>query len=148
MKEIIPKDGKLACGRNWPALPFKCTRATPLLLARPPPGSNICVSMSRVSVEMRSIVWGVGDLHTQTDTTSNNQDVKPLHAHEVLALELDTTVCERVLALLANAAKFEAECDEVGEWVAKGACHPETGERRYIANKSNCFANKSNCCVE
>ena len=67
-----------------------------------------------VSVTMRSIAWGVGDLNTlistQTSTMSNNQDVRPRYAREALAFELDTTVRERVLALRVDiAAEVESE---------------------------------------
>ena len=133
MKEIIPKDelGKSACGRNWPALPFKCTRATPLLLVRPPPGSDIRVSMGGVSVTMRSIVRGVGDLNTQTGTMSNDQDVRLLYAPEALASELDTTVRERILALRVDTAKAEVfESDETRLEIK--STHPKTGEEEFV----------------
>ena len=139
MKETIPKKdelGKLACGKNWPALPFKCTRATQLLLVRPPPGSDICVSVSGVSVTMRSIAWGVGDLNTQTGTMSNNQDVQPLYAREALASELDTTVREHILALRVGLMEDEFfESDET-RWEIKST-HPEAGEEEFVLMHGN-----------
>ena len=150
VKEIDPKDelGKLELA----ALRFKCTRATPLLLVRPPPGSHICVSMSEVSVTMRSIAWGVGDLNTlistQTSTMSNNQDVRPRYAREALAFELDTTVRERVLALRASERGSAPRAAERtgGEAAARsGGTRPRThdgarGARRTRSSAFRCTA--------
>ena len=134
MKETDPKDelGKLELA----ALRFKCTRATPLLLVRPPPGSHICVSMSEVSVTMRSIVWGVGELNTQTGMMSNNQDMQPLYAREALVSELGMALRERILALrvdLMDDAVFES--DETS-WEIKST-NPETGEEEFVLMRGN-----------
>ena len=73
----IPKDelGKLACGTNWPALPFKCTRATPLLLVlvRPPPGSEALASELDTTVRERILALRVDlmdDAVFESDETS------------------------------------------------------------------------------
>jgi hypothetical protein len=82
---------------------------------------------------MLSIAWGVGDLNTlistQTNTMSNNQDVRPLYAREALASELDTTVRERVLALRVDIAA-EVESEET-RWEIKSSC-PKTGKEEFV----------------
>ena len=105
---------------------------------------HLCVDEWSIGVTMRSIVWGVGELNTQTDTMSNNQDMQPLYAREALASELDTTVRERILALrvdLMDDAVFES--DETS-WEIKST-NPETGEEEFVLMRDNTQMSKLMC---